>query len=626
MSMDLNTYNDIELSQLPTGATFVFDIESYPNYFLIAFRNIVTDKCILFESSPDKQINVALLSWIVWRACLVGFNSNTYDILLLTLALHGHTNPAYIKSISDLIIFEDLRPRDFERQCNVHIPTTINHIDLIEVAPLHASLKLYGARLHCPHLQDLPYPDKTYLTQEQAANVATYCINDLELTKLLLIELAPHIDLRQDLGREYGRDLRSLSDAQVAEAIITSELHKASGFYPRRPSGPLMRVCRYTVPSYMYFQTPALQAALEVVRNAEFPVNEKGTVTIPKSISQLTLRIGRNHYKMGIGGLHSQEKEIAYLADADTDLIDRDVAGYYPAIILNQGLYPSHLGPAFLTVFKSIVDRRLAAKKAGNKKISEGLKIASNGTFGKLGNQWSILFAPDLMLQVTLSGQLSLLMLIEMIDDSFGIPIVSGNTDGIVIRCPKNRYAELNFIIEAWEKFTGFVTEETRYKALYCRDVNNYIAVKEDDTCKVKGVYCERGSAQNSILSKNPEMLICSDAVQLFLTRQTPIQKTIRECTDIRRFVAVRAVKGGAEKDGEYLGKSIRWYYAKKIVGTINYCISGNKVPKSDGAKPLMTLPDKIPDDLNYDYYIEEAVKMLFDIGYYVKEKTPSFF
>jgi len=622
----MNLYTYEELSALPIVQTFVFDVESYPNYFLIAFRNVISDKCILFESSPDKEISVALLQWLLYRICIVGFNSHTYDILLVSLVTFGYTDPKFLKDASDAIIYNNLLPRDFQKQYGIKVSSAINHIDLFEVAPLHASLKLYGARLHCPHLQDLPYPDQTYLTQEQAGNVATYCINDLELTKLLLIELKPHIDLREDLGRQYGRDMRSLSDAQVAEAIISSELHKTTGYYPRRPSGPTLRVCRYNVPAYMYFQTPALQAVLEAVRNAEFPVMDNGTVTIPKSISALTLRIGRNHYKMGIGGLHSQEKEIAYVADADTDLIDRDVAGYYPAIILNQGLFPSHLGPAFLVVYKSIVDRRLAAKKAGDKKISEGLKIAVNGIFGKLGNQYSIVYAPDLMLQVTLSGQLSLLMLIEMIDATFDIPIVSGNTDGIVIKCPKNRYVELNMIIEAWEKFTGFTTEETRYKAIYSRDVNNYIAVKEDGTCKVKGVYSEKGSAQNSILSKNPETLILSDAVQLFLTRQTPIQKTIKECTDIRRFVAVRAVKGGAEKDGNYLGKSIRWYYAKKIVGTIDYKLTGNKVPKTDGAKPLMTLPDKIPADLNYDYYIEEAVKMLFDIGYYVKEKTPSFF
>ena len=40
------------------------------------------------------------------------------------------------------------------------------------------------------------------------------------------------------------------------------------------------------------------------------------------------------------------------------------------AIILNQKLYPSHIGPAFLETYKDIVERRLAAKKAGMKAMA----------------------------------------------------------------------------------------------------------------------------------------------------------------------------------------------------------------------------------------------------------------
>ena len=39
-------------------------------------------------------------------------------------------------------------------------------------------------------------------------------------------------------------------------------------------------------------------------------------------------------------------------------------------------------------------------------------KIQINGSFGKLGSKYSLLYAPDLLLQTTITGQLALLMLI----------------------------------------------------------------------------------------------------------------------------------------------------------------------------------------------------------------------
>ena len=223
------------------------------------------------------------------------------------------------------------------------------------------------------------------------------------------------------------------------------------------------------------------------------------------------------------------------------------------------------------------------------------------------------------MFQVTISGQLCLLMLIEMIELS-GIPVVSGNTDGIVIKCPINRQAELKHIISMWENATGFETEETKYKAVYSKDVNNYIAIKEDNSCKLKGAYSKPG------LQKNPTTTICVDALKAFLTENIPIEKTITECKDITRFITLRNVRGGAEKNGVYLGKVARFYYAEKEYGTINYVMSGNKVPKSDGAKPLMDLPDTFPDDINYKWYIDETISILYDIGYLRKPTQMKFF
>ena len=56
-----------------------------------------------------------------------------------------------------------------------------------------------------------------------------------------------------------------------------------------------------------------------------------------------------------------------------------------------------------------------------------------NGTFGKTGSPYSVLFAPEMMIQTTITGQLALLMLIEHLETA-SISVISANTDGIVIQ------------------------------------------------------------------------------------------------------------------------------------------------------------------------------------------------
>lgn len=644
--------SDEELTAMPAGSVFVFDVETYVNFFYVAFKSLDNGKFVAFERSPDHDFNPTKLLWMLWRFCIVGFNSRNYDLPMIELAARG-ADCKKLKEASDFIIksgpnygTEKVTPFAFEKKYGVQIGR-YNHIDLIEVAPLQGSLKLYAGRLHCERMQDLPFPEDHVLTQEDAEIVRPYCCNDLSNTELLFNELAPELKLRAEMSEEYGVDLRSKSDAQVAEAVINSELQKVLGYYPKKPTLSADAVLAYEVPDLVCYQTTQLREMLEVVRNARFYLDGLGSPIMPPELEKLKVTIGGSTYKLGMGGLHSTEKKTAHYATDEIILADNDVESFYPRTILNQRLCPPHLGEAFLTVYEKIVNTRIhakaeaaKAKKAGDraaakkwKTVADSLKITINGSFGKLGNKYSTLYAPQLMLQVTITGQLVLLMLIEALEQ-IGIEVISGNTDGIISKYHKSRHDEVRALIAAWEEWTGYKTEETRYKAVFSRDVNSYVAIKEDGGdpearfvdeqlgAKTKGAYCERGSALNSILSKNPETLICSDAVVRFLVDGTPVEKTIKECRDFRRFVAVKNVRGGGEKNGRYLGKVVRWYYPKNEAGYIAYVSSGNKVGKTDGARPVMDLPTEFPDDINYDWYINEAVEMLYACGRLKKAKT----
>lgn len=603
--------------RLAGDLTFVFDVECYPNYFLVSFKDLLSGRVVYFEHTPEGfYVNSvacdftswsSLLAFVLFRFLIVGFNSKVYDLPMVANALDG-VALFKLKELSDELINAETAKFDLRFSKS-------NHIDIIDVAPITASLKIYAGRLHCERMQDLPFEPTHILSKEESWVVRDYNINDLDNTELLYNNLKPQIDLRISLSEQYKVDLRSKSDAQVAEAVILAELERA-GVKASKPSVEPGRAFRVRPIPGLAFQTPALQRVLSAVMATDFVIGANGSVDTPQNLLDLDIKIGKAKYQIGNGGLHSNEKSVSWYSSSTLDIIDRDVASYYPRILINQNLYPEHLGPGFVEVYNSIVERRLDAKANVRKTEAESLKIVVNGGIGKFSNQYSKLYAPEVNTQITVSGQLYLLMLIEAIE-LVGIQVASGNTDGIVILCPKDRYTELNQIIQWWENATGFITEETRYRSIHSRDVNNYVAIKETDVCKVKGIYSEFGSALNSVLSKNPESLIVSDAIQAFLAKDVPYEETINNCSDIRRFVNVRNVKGGAYKDRVYLGKAVRWYYSTSESEAIYYRGSGNKVPKSDRAKPCMILPTYIPDDLDRQHYINECEDMLYDIGVY---------
>ena len=636
-SVKLNPYKEREFksfevmteSEIVSGAGgyLVGDIEVYSNYFLIAFKCVASNKVILFEKSDTQSFDIRKLFWIMHNYTTIGFNWLKFDLPLLWYA-HRDASLEQLKELTRQLIEDKIQPREFERGYNIKIPKT-NCIDLMEVCPLKGSLKTYGARLHCERLQDLPFDPDKVLTDAEIRVVRSYCINDLDITLLLFTALLDQFKLRDELSVQYRENLMSQSDAQIAEAVLVAELTRITGHRPHKAKIEAGRVFNYKPPKWMQFSTPLLQNALSTIAAAEYIVKENGRVVLPTEVKSLHLPIGNNVYKMGNGGLHSTEKSICHVGSDEVLLLDRDVASYYPSIILNGELYPESLGKSFLEVYRLIYDRRLKAKKDKNHSVDSSLKIVLNGSFGKFGSPYSVLYAPDLMIQVTLTGQLALLMLIERLE-AVGISATSANTDGVVMKCPKDRQEAALAVISEWERATGFKTEETPYTAVYSRDVNAYIAVKPDGTCKGKNAYFDpwSGGAKAAIFRfhKNPRTTICIEAVNAFLTVGTPIEETIANCKDIKKFASVQNVKGGAHKNGDYLGKVVRWYYAESERGTINYVSNNNKVPDTEGALPMMDLPKHFPNNVDLGWYVRKAKQMLIDIGHTKLPGERSFF
>jgi hypothetical protein len=612
----IDTFTDWELVS-EAGGELYFDIECYFNYFQIAFMSAKTGKVIDFLMTPDIPLDHQRITWILQNFTIKGFNSWNYDVPILSFALAGYDNKS-LKAFTNEIIGNGTNPSDLLRNMKVK-RVKCDHIDLIEVAPLFASLKIYGGRVHTKKMQDLPFHPEIILTWNQMAIVRWYCVNDLRVTRDLDHTLKVQQDLRVTMSNEIRVDLRSKSDAQIAEAVIGHEIFLRQLKHPRRPQIAIGTAYHYRVPQYMQFQTPYMREVLDIVRRTLFVVDHTGSIGMPVELSELKVQINQAIYTMGIGGLHSTEKSVAHRAVNGYRIFEVDVESYYPKIILNQELYPQHLGRDFLDVFRAIVERRLDAKHRGDKTTADSLKITINGTFGKLGSQFSILYAPDLLIQTTVSGQLTILMLIELLE-MYGCQVISANTDGIAIKVHESKVEVMRHVVRYWESLTNFKTEETEYVGIYSKDVNNYLAVKPDGKFKGKGLYANPWLAAKNAeekLKKNPAASGCVDAVIALLTKGVPLRETIYNCKDFTKFISVRSVTGGAVKDGVYLGKAVRWYYALNQKTEMISAKTGNKIPKSDGAKPCMVLPDTFPDDIDYEWYVNEAESILKLIGYY---------
>ena len=227
-----------------------------------------------------------------------------------------------------------------------------------------------------------------------------------------------------------------------------------------------------------------------------------------------------------------------------------------------------------------------------------------------------------MLIATTLTGQLSLLKLIEAATLE-GISIASANTDGVLFDCPTHLSTQLDEVMGEWQQSTGFELETSPYSAIYNSSVNAYIAIKMDGKVKRKGYLADYWSEGDTrgMLMHNPNMTVCSNAVLAWLTKMVPLEESIRGCQDVRQFVTVSNVTGGSTWRNDPVGKVVRYYWStdgEPILYKKPHPTTGNhrQVANTDGARPLMELPEQLPADIDYAHYVARAEEILLDIGY----------
>lgn len=593
------------------------DVESYENLFLVCFKRFSDGKRLTFELSRRSRLDRDRLISVMRTYRIVTFNGSSYDVPMIRLALTG-ADTVRLKQATQLIVESNLKPWQVEAAIGVMSGNALDHVDLMESNPsVRQGLKMLGARLHTRFLVDLPYPSDVHLSPREMNVVTLYChYGDLDSTQLVFDAMREPLALREALSAQYKMNLLNRSDAQIGEAIVRYGVERSIGRRLPRSNGPMkVDPFRYRPPSYLRYESEVMRDVLRGVAAAEFTVGLTDKIETPGFLRDLTVKIGQTTYSMGIGGLHSMEAHRALYSDPDRVLIDVDMASQYPRLILTLGLYPKALGPIFLDVYGRIVDERLAAKAAGDKVRTDGLKIAVNGVYGKLGSPYSCLYAPHLLIATTLTGQLSILMLIERAEAA-GIPVVSANTDGVVFHCPRTHLEVLERVLGRWAAETGMTPEETRYRAMYNASVNGYLAINEAGKVKRKGLVADpwRDGDPRGMMQKNPSMTILGEAVLRLVADGIPLETTIRGCDDPRSFVQVIKVAGGAVWRGVDLGRLVRYYWSRDG-DEIWYADGRRRVARTTGARPLVELIDAMPPDVDWLRYCEAAVELSAQLG-----------
>jgi len=336
------------------------DIEINPNFFLIGFKRAGKEGGYLQISTKKDPLTVAQRNKIVTlmsQTTTITFNGLRYDMPMLYYALSGVTTQALFE-LSCEIVKTNTPSWTLMKKYKLREDRRFDHIDISEPAPgVFVSLKSYGARMYSKKLQDLPYAYDKELDATEIKGITLYNRNDLDTTEDLFNAILPRLKLREKMSEQYGVDLRSKSDAQIAETVLVSELEDA-GVSVSKAKVP--KSVLYHAPECVSFARPELRELHNLLDgNTEFTINPgNGSPELPDWLKKTKLVIGETTYQVGLGGLHSKEKKLVVEAPDGYSMRNVDVAQYYPSMILGFGFYPKRLTTRFLDVYNKIYATR----------------------------------------------------------------------------------------------------------------------------------------------------------------------------------------------------------------------------------------------------------------------------
>ena len=286
-------------------------------------------------------------------------------------------------------------------------------------------------------------------------------------------------------------------------------------------------------------------------------------------------------------------------------------------------------------IYADMLEKRMIAKRNGDIATANALKLVANTTYGAMLNKYNDLFDPLMGRSVCISGQLFLLELANHLrTDCKTLEVVQLNTDGIMVSFDDSEYDKVLEITKEWEQRTGFELEEDKIKAIYQKDVNNYIEIPYNGKPKIKGGYLVRGIAPAGAFNVNNNANIVAKAIIEYFVNDIPVEQTIDECDEILEYQMI-AKAGAKYKDAYHLvdGEKISVQKVNRIYATADekYGKIYKVKAENDMTAKIESLPEhciidndnKLTiDKVDKTFYIELAKKRINDYMGIKPEKT----
>lgn len=604
---------------------FVYDIETFPNFFSVAVKNTESGniRTYLICDWQNDMPEIAKL-FLNKNICFCGYNNIHYDDPIINYILINYNDlirkPIWeitrsIKDLSNVIIDSGNQFNSWSKYKYAHIFDSLDLLAMMFSNKIRTGLKELQVTMNYKNVEEYDGDFESSISREDAETVIKYNINDVESTEELLNRKVKDIELRLSIEDEFHISALNKDGVNLGMEILKKRYLDETG-RTWSEIKDLRSPCdaadlNEVIFDYIEFNTPILQDLLKELKTLTIDPKDKDF--------ERKFVLGGLEHTVALGGIHSVSGIEKFLPGKDSILRDDDVASLYPSIMIENGLYPAHLGPEFAKVYKGLKDDRIKAKRAGDKLKNETYKLAINGLTGNLQSEYSWVYDPLTVLKIRINGQLLLLMYVEKLI-AVGAKLINTNTDGVFFEIEKDKESDVEEIRKWWQDKTHLELETDYFERFYQWAINDYVGVKkgwsethDPKLIKKKGMFLTE-----PVLGKGLAPLIVPEAICNYFVEGIDPIKTIQDCKDILKFCTYQKVDKKFEVlYGREKTRHINRYYMstngkplEKYDSTKNKYIA---LCASSNVTIYNTFDDKPIEDrhINYAYYRNEAMKII---------------
>ena len=543
---------------------WIMDYETLSNCFVGVFTHYKTDETHIFsvcklQNDYEKFIEF-LKQNIENKEWHISYNGLAFDAQITHNIIKDHENLKLMdgESIAEEIYayaqscIDRSNKNEFQEFPEWHM--SIKQIDVYKLnhwdnMAKRSSLKWIQYSMDWDNMVDMPLPHDTNITTKQQLDmIVSYCINDVDSTKEIFNQCKPLIALRKNLTDQYNVNLYSASEPRISKELFAYYLGKELGI----PKYELKKLRTYRnvikvkdiILDYIEFATPEFNNLLDKFKTVEINPN------FTKGGFKYSVIYKEVKTDFGLGGAHGCNKPGVYESDEDNIIMSSDVASFYPNLAIKNKIAPAHLDKkAFCDLYEWFFTERKKIPKSNP--MNYVYKIILNSTYGLSNDKNSFLYDPQFTMFITINGQLTLMMLYEMICEAIpeAIPLMQ-NTDGVETVIPRSKKQIYLDVCKKWEEITSLSLDHGTYSKLILADVNNYIAVDEDGKSKCKGRFEFEGLA----LHKNKSKLIIPKALYAYFVDGTLPEETLKNNNNILDY----CIGGKSKGNWQQVARSIQ--------------------------------------------------------------------